>query len=82
MHLWRAGDAAKVDEFLDEHGLWRQALFHQILQALIELSEAGSEERSLLESVSNHIAAKGGTVKKPKTILEYTDPDSGGGKPK
>jgi adenine-specific DNA methylase len=58
MHLWRAGDQAKVDEYVDLRGLKRNALFHQLLQALIELSLAGDEERRLLESISNHIAAK------------------------
>jgi adenine-specific DNA methylase len=82
LQLWRSGDVTRVDGYLEEHGLKRNAIFHQVLQALIELSEAGSEERSLLESISNHVSAKGGTVKKPKTILEYTDSDSGGGKPK
>jgi len=81
LQLWRSGDVTRVDDYLGEYGLGRNAIFHQVLQALIELSEAGSEERSLLESVSNHIAAKGGTVKKPKTILEYTDSDSVGGRP-
>jgi adenine-specific DNA methylase len=59
MHLWKAGDVAKVDEYLDARGLRRNALFHQLLQALIELAPAGSEERSLLESISNHVAALG-----------------------
>lgn len=59
MHLWRAGDALKVDEYLDEHGLRRQELFRRFLQSLIELSPAGSDERSLLESLSNHVQAKG-----------------------
>ena len=58
MHLWRAGDVVRVDEYLDARGLRRNALFHQLLQALIELAPAGSEERSLLESISNHIAAR------------------------
>jgi adenine-specific DNA methylase len=58
MHLWRAGDVVRVDEYLDARGLRRNALFHQLLQALIELAAAGSEERSLLESISNHIAAR------------------------
>jgi len=58
MHLWRAGDLIRVDEYLDARGLRRNALFHQLLQALIELAPAASEERSLLESISNHIAAK------------------------
>jgi len=59
MHLWKAGDLNKVDEYLDDNGLRRQELFRRLLQSLIELSPAGSEERSLLESISNHIHAKG-----------------------
>ena len=58
MHLWKAGDLVRVDEYLEARGLRRNALFHQLLQALIELAPAGSEERSLLESISNHIAAR------------------------
>jgi adenine-specific DNA methylase len=59
MHLWKAGDQAKVDEYLDEKGLRRNQLFHKVLQALIELSQPGGTERSLLESISNHVAATG-----------------------
>ena len=59
MHLWRAGDQSKVDSYLDARGLHRNALFNQILQALIELAEAGSDERSILEAISNHIASRG-----------------------
>ena len=59
MHLWRAGDQSKVDDYLDTRGLQRHALFNQILQALIELAEAGSDERSILEAISNHIASRG-----------------------
>ncbi|MFH1912165.1 MAG: DUF1156 domain-containing protein [Pseudomonadota bacterium] len=59
MHLWKAGDLHKVDEYLDNNGLRRQELFRRLLQSLIELSSAASEERSLLESISNHIQAKG-----------------------
>jgi adenine-specific DNA methylase len=55
MHLWRAGDVTKVDAYLDARGLRRSQLFHQLLQALIELAPANSEERSLLESISNHL---------------------------
>ncbi|MBE3604319.1 DUF1156 domain-containing protein [bacterium] len=58
MHLWRAGDVVRVDEYLDARGLRRNALFHQLLQALIELAPAATEERSLLESISNHISAR------------------------
>jgi hypothetical protein len=59
MHFWKAGDIVKVNEYLDTRGLRRSALFHHLLQALIELAAAGSEERALLESISNHIAARG-----------------------
>jgi hypothetical protein len=59
MHLWRAGDVIKVDEYLDAKALRRNALFQHLLQALIELAPAGSEERSLLESISNHVVARG-----------------------
>ena len=61
MHLWRAGDQTKVDDYLDTRGLQRNALFNQILQALIELADAGSDERSLLEALSNHVAVRGDT---------------------
>ncbi len=59
MHLWKAGDVAKVDGYLDDHGLRREVIFQQLVQALIELSPAGSDERSLLESISNHVSARG-----------------------
>ena len=62
MHLWRAGDEVKVNDYLDTRGLKRNALFVQLLQALIELAPASSEERAILESLSNHIAAHGGII--------------------
>ena len=67
MHLWRAGDQVKVDSYLDTRGLQRNALFNQILQALIELADAGSDERSILEALSNHVAARGG-VQEPSQL--------------
>ncbi len=59
MRLWREGDQARVNDYLDSRGLQRNALFNQLLQALIELADAGSDERSTLEAVSNHSAAHG-----------------------
>ena len=59
MHLWRAGDQVKVDNYLSDRGLQRNTLFNQILQALIELADKGSEERSTLEALSNHVTAQG-----------------------
>ena len=60
MHLWRAGEEARVNDYLDDRGLKRHALFARLLQALIELADAGSDERAILESLSNHVAARGG----------------------
>jgi hypothetical protein len=57
MHLWKDGDLHKVDEYLDQHALRRHELFKRVVQSLIELSS--DSERSLLESISNHIGAKG-----------------------
>ena len=67
MQLWRAGEEARVDDYLDTRGLKRNALFAQLLQALIELAATGSEERSILESLSNHIASRGG-ISAPRQI--------------
>jgi len=58
MHLWKSGDVHKVDEYLDEYGMRRHEFFKRLVQSLIELSEAGSDKRALLESLSNHIGAK------------------------
>lgn len=59
MRLWKAGDVNKVNEYLDQRALRGNRVFHQLLQALIELAPHASEERSLLESISNHVAARG-----------------------
>ncbi len=58
MRLWRAGDQARVDGYLDRQGLQHSALFGQVLQALIELADEGSEERAILEAISNHAASR------------------------
>ena len=75
MYLWRAGDVHKVDEFLDEHGLRRHELFKRVLQSIIELSEAGGEERSLLESLSNHLGIKGAVKDDKQTGLAFPAPE-------
>jgi putative DNA methylase len=73
MHLWKGGDVHKVDEYLDEHGLRRHELFRRVLQSLIELAKPGSEERSLLESLSYHIGAKGAKKKDQQPSLAFSD---------
>lgn len=69
LHLWKAGDVVKVDDYLNERGLRRNALFSQVLQSLIELATAGSEERAFLESISNHVAARGMKVESRQGTL-------------
>lgn len=67
MHLWTDGDVQKVDEFLDDHALRRNELFKRVVQSLIELSS--NSERTLLESISNHIGAKGAKVASEPTLF-------------
>ncbi|MHB8898943.1 MAG: DUF1156 domain-containing protein [Thermoguttaceae bacterium] len=69
MHLWKDGDLHKVDEFLDQHALRRNELFKRVVQSLIELSS--NSERSLLESISNHIGAKGARPTDPQLEFAY-----------
>ncbi|QOJ03668.1 MAG: DUF1156 domain-containing protein [Planctomycetia bacterium] len=79
MHLWKAGDVTKVDLYLEDRGLRRSELFKQLLQALIELSPEASEERSVLESISNHVQARGmkaaGTAALPFVEIVEADAD-------
>ena len=58
MQLWKTGEQSRVESYLEDRGLIRQELFAHVVQALIELSETGSEERATLESIQNHIAAR------------------------
>jgi putative DNA methylase len=67
MHLWKDGDVQKVDEFLDDHALRQNELFKRVVQSLIELSS--NNERTLLESISNHIGAKGAKVAGEPTLF-------------
>ena len=46
MHLWKTGDVAKVDDYLDARGLRKNALFLHLLQALIELSRRDEPGRA------------------------------------
>jgi len=62
MNLWKGGDVAPVDRYLQQQGLLRLPLFQQVLQAIIELAAVGSDERSIAESLSNHVKKQGGAV--------------------
>lgn len=61
MHLWRDGDVQKVDAYLEDQGLRRNPIFPRLLQALIELAGKDNQpdERALLETIMNHVSARG-----------------------
>ncbi len=67
MHLWVEGDVNKVNDYVDRQGLRRSEVFRQLLQALIELSTEGGEERRIVEAVSNHLHARG---QAPESLLD------------
>jgi len=69
MHLWKAGDIVKVDAYLDTRALLRNNTFHHMLQALIELAPVNSEERSILESISNYLKSRGVAVEEKQKGL-------------
>ena len=62
LQLWKTGERSRVDAYLEARGLWNHELFRQVAQAVLERAESGSEERSLLESVQNHLTARGGAA--------------------
>ena len=74
IHLWKAGDVHKVDEYLDGSALRKNELFKRVVQSLIELSD--NSERAILESISNHVGARG-AVKDRGPVL-FTEQDTAG----
>ncbi len=62
MRLWKTGEQGRVDGYLEAQGLWRNDLFKQVVQAVLELAKPGTDERATLECVQNHLAADGGVV--------------------
>ena len=69
MRLWKAGEQSRVDAWLTARGLWHHELFARVAQATIELAEAGSEERAMLESIQNHLRSGGGAAPGAKLLL-------------
>ena len=69
MQLWKTGEQARVDSYLEERGLWKHDLFAAVVQAVLELAERGSEERALLESVQNHLRGGGRSVSPQGRLL-------------
>ena len=66
MQLWKTGEQGRVDRYLADRGLWRHELFARVVQAVIELAAEGSEERSILESIQNHLQGTGAAAPAPR----------------
>ncbi len=62
MRLWKAGERSRVDAYLEARGLWNDRLFARLTQAVLELAEGGSEERSLLETIQNYLGERSGAA--------------------
>ncbi len=77
MHLWKSGDVAKVDDYLDSRGLRKNALFLYLLQALIELSRRDEQrdELVILENLSNHLQARGVAPTRSVILPGFGDDD-------
>lgn len=71
MQIWKAGDVTKVNAFLDQAGLARDALFAQLIQALIELAnrDGKGDEAPILESISNHLRSRAGVSSPAQALL-------------
>ena len=71
MQLWKVGEVAKVNSFLDQAGLTRDALFAQLVQALIELAnrDGKGDEAPILESISNHLRSRAGVSSSAQSLL-------------
>lgn len=55
MQLWKTGEIHSVNDYIARSHLQRNAMFLRVVQAVLELSRDGTEERTVLEAVSNHL---------------------------
>lgn len=51
MHLWAAGNLDALNAYADQNGLRQNDLFWAVAQAILEMAEAKSRERTLLEAI-------------------------------
>ena len=73
MQLWKSGEQSRVDAYLEARGLWRHEIFARVVQAVTELAERGSEERTTLESIQTHVRTHGGASGPRPMRLDYGD---------
>jgi adenine-specific DNA methylase len=51
IHLWSVGDTTKLRDYADEQGLRQNELLWTVAQAVLEMSDPKSRERTLLEAL-------------------------------
>ncbi len=51
MRLWQAGDTEKLAAYVQGHGLSQNELFWAVAQAVLEMSDPKTKERTLLEAL-------------------------------
>jgi adenine-specific DNA methylase len=71
MQLWKSGDEVRVNEYIEERTLAKNSLFLQVLQAVVELAQPGSEERSILESIMKHVGGHAPSTGRAQQKLDY-----------
>jgi len=69
MRLWKTGEQASVDGYLDDRSLWKNETFASVVQAVLEMAARGSGERELLESVQNHLRGGGSGLSPQMSLL-------------
>ena len=60
MRPWKTGEQGRVDGYLEAQGLWRNDLFKQVVQAVLELAKQGTDERATLEYIQTTWRGGGG----------------------
>jgi adenine-specific DNA methylase len=51
MHLWAAGTIDRFNQYVAEHGLHQNEIFWAVGQAILEMAEPKSRERTILEAI-------------------------------
>lgn len=75
MRLWSAGDAGRLREYLDQHGLMQSDLFWTVAQAVLEMSEPKARGRALLESIIAWGRGKQAQAAAPKQESLFSEGD-------
>lgn len=73
MQVWRTGEIHAVNDYIVQAHLQRNTMFHRVVQAVLELAAEGSEERSVLEAVANHLRADipdTSSARGPRTLFD------------